>query len=218
MLAIQDTGGGMPPEIVQRVFEPFFTTKSAGSGSGLGLSMVYGFAKQSGGMVTIASEVGRGTTVILYLPLTKQQPRAEATTASPVAPQLDAYTVLVVEDEAPVRSTIRRQLEMLGHTVLAAETAAAAIALLKSDPAPNVMITDVVLGDGMNGIDLADAARVFRPGLPIIFMSGFTAVPEAQKRISDSGAPLLSKPSTLSQLERAINAVTLRPSTSSGLP
>ena len=218
MLAIQDTGAGMPPEILHRVFEPFFTTKSAGSGSGLGLSMVYGFVKQSGGLVTIASEVGRGTTVILYLPLTKQEARSETPTALTIAPQVDTYTVLVVEDEAPVRSTIRRQLEMLGHTVLAADTAAAAIALLKADPAPNVMITDVVLGEGMNGIDLADAARVFRPGLPIIFISGFTAVPEAQKRIRDSGAPLLSKPSTLSQLERAINAVTLHPSTSSGLP
>jgi CheY-like chemotaxis protein len=116
----------------------------------------------------------------------------------------------VVEDEAQVRSTIRRQLEMLGHTVMAAESAAAAIELLKSDPAPNLMITDVVLGDGMNGIDLADRARVLRPTLPIIFISGFSAVPEAQQRISSSGAPLLSKPSTLSQLERAINAVTMR--------
>jgi PAS domain S-box-containing protein len=218
MLAIQDTGAGMPPEVVQRVFEPFFTTKSAGSGSGLGLSMVYGFAKQSGGMVTIASEVGRGTTVILYLPLTKSEPRTAAPVSLPVTPQISAYTVLVVEDEAAVRSTIRRQLETLGHTVIIADSAAVAIALLKSDAPPDVMITDVVLGSGMNGIDLADAARVFRPGLPIIFVSGFSAVPEAQQRINDSGAPLLSKPLTLSQLERAMNAVMLRPSTSSGQP
>jgi CheY-like chemotaxis protein len=184
----------------------------------LGLSMVYGFAKQSGGVVTIASEVGRGTTVILYLPLTKQEPRTAAPVTQPVTPHATTYTVLVVEDEAAVRSTIRRQLETLGHTVVVADSAAVAIALLKSDAPPDAMITDVVLGSGMNGVDLADAARVFRPGLPIIFISGFTAVPEAQKRISDSGAPLLSKPSTLSQLERAMNAVMLRPSTSSGLP
>ena len=218
MLAIQDTGVGMAPEIVQRVFEPFFTTKSAGSGSGLGLSMVYGFARQSGGAVNIASEVGRGTTVIVYLPLTKTEPRTAKPEARPVSPQVNAYTVLVVEDEPAVRSTIRRQLEMLGHSVLVAESAAAAIALLKSGPPPDVLVADVVLGSGMNGIDLADAARVFRPGLPTIFVSGFSAVPEAQKRITDIGAPLLSKPSTLSQLERAINAVMLRPSTSSGLP
>jgi CheY-like chemotaxis protein len=143
----------------------------------------------------------------LYLPLTKSEPRMAAPVTLPVTPQISAYTVLVVEDEAAVRSTIRRQLETLGHTVIIADSAAAAIALLKSDAPPDVMITDVVLGSGMNGIDLADAARVFRPGLPIIFVSGFTAVPEAQQRINDSGAPLLSKPSTLSQLERAMNAV-----------
>ncbi len=208
MLAIQDTGTGMSPEVVQRVFEPFFTTKSSGSGSGLGLSMVYGFAKQSGGAVTIASEAGRGTTVILYLPLTKHEPRAASAVALPVSPPVVSYTVLVVEDEASVRSTVRRQLETLGHTVLVADAAPAALQMLSGDAPPDVLLTDVVLGSGMNGIDLADTARVFRPGLPVIFMSGFTAVPEAQQRISSSGAPLLTKPATLSQLERAMNAVT----------
>jgi CheY-like chemotaxis protein len=208
MLAIQDTGTGMPPNIVQRVFEPFFTTKPAGAGSGLGLSMVYGFAKQSGGAVTIASEVGRGTTVILYLPLTATAPVTPDLGAPPLAVPLTAYRILVVEDEPSVRSTVRRQLEALGHTVTLAETAAAALPLLKGAGAPDVLLTDVVLGEGMNGIDLAEAAKIFKPGLPVIFMSGFTAVPEAQKRIQDSGAPLLTKPLTLSQLERALNAVT----------
>lgn len=207
MLAIQDTGTGMPPEVVARVFEPFFTTKPAGAGSGLGLSMVYGFAKQSGGSVTIASEVGRGTTVIIYLPLTKNKPVAVTTPALPVNPPVVAHTILVVEDEASVRSTVRRQLETLGHKVVLAETAAAALPILKGSEPPDVLLADVVLGTGMNGIDLADAARALKPGLPVIFMSGFTAVPEAQKRISESGAPLLTKPSTLSQLERALNAV-----------
>ena len=208
MLAIQDTGTGMPPDVVQRVFEPFFTTKTGGTGSGLGLSMVYGFAKQSGGVVTIASEVGRGTTVILYLPLTKSKPVATTLPSLPVNPPLTTLRILVVEDEAAVRSTVRRQLETLGHTVQVAETAAAALPILKGADAPDVLLTDVVLGTGMNGIDLAEAARVFKPGLPVIFMSGFTAVPEAQSRISESGAPLLTKPSTLSQLERALNAIT----------
>jgi PAS domain S-box-containing protein len=218
MVSMQDSGAGMPPEIVQRVFEPFFTTKSAGLGSGLGLSMVYGFAKQSGGAVNIASEVGHGTTVALYLPLTKKEPRMATPAAIALTPAVNAYTILLVEDDASVRSTLRRQLETLGHTVLVADTAPVAIGVLKSDPAPDVMITDVVLGNGMNGIDLADAARVFRPGLPLIFVSGYTAVPEAHNRINSSGAPFLSKPLTLSQLERAINAVMRRPSTSSGLP
>jgi len=207
MLAIQDSGTGMPPEVVQRVFEPFFTTKTGGTGSGLGLSMVYGFAKQSGGAVTIASEVARGTTVILYLPLTKNKPAAAPTPALPVSPPVESHTILLVEDEASVRSTVRRQLETLGHKVLIAETAIAALPMLKGPEVPDVLLTDVVLGAGMNGIDLAEAAREFKPGLPVIFMSGFTAVPEAQERINESGAPLLTKPSTLSQLERALNAV-----------
>ena len=207
MLAMQDTGTGMAPEVVQRVFEPFFTTKTGGAGSGLGLSMVYGFAKQSGGAIHIASEVGRGTTVILYLPLTKTEPRSTSAPAAPAATAVSAHTVLLVEDEGSVRNTVRRQLETLGHTAIVADGAAMALTMLRTDKMIDVLLTDVVLGSGMNGIDLADAARVFRPGLPVIFMSGFTAVPEAQQRIRDSGAPLLTKPATLSQLESALNAV-----------
>jgi PAS domain S-box-containing protein len=207
MLAIQDTGTGMPPDVAHRVFEPFFTTKTGGAGSGLGLSMVYGFAKQTGGAVTIASEAGRGTTVSLYLPLTKNKPVETSMPTLPVSPPIVSHTILVVEDEASVRSTVRRQLETLGHKVLLADAANTAMAILSGPDAPDVLLTDVVLGSGKNGIDLADAARLSKPGLPVIFMSGFTAVPEAQQRINESGAPLLTKPATLSQLERALNAV-----------
>ncbi len=207
MLALQDTGSGMSHEVVTRVFEPFFTAKTGGGGSGLGLSMVYGFAKQSGGTVTIASEPGRGTTVIIFLPLTKSEPRFAAQPALPVSPPIVARNILLVEDEAAVRTTVRRQLEMLGHRVQVAATAADALPILKGADRPDVLLTDVVLGTGMNGIDLADAARIFSPGLPVIFMSGFTSVPEAQQRIRETGAPLLSKPSTISQLERALNVV-----------
>ena len=210
MLAVQDTGTGMPPEIVSRVFEPFFTTKAAGAGSGLGLSMVYGFARQSGGTVHIASEPGRGTTVIMYLPLTRKASATGIAVAQNAAPSTSPRRVLVVEDEASVRSTVRRQLETLGHDVLEADSAAAALALLKSsDEPPHVLLTDVQLGGGMNGVDLAEAARRdFQPALPVVFMSGFTAVPEAQKRINASGAALLGKPVTLSELDRALNEVT----------
>jgi len=207
MLAVQDTGTGMPPEVAARVFEPFFTTKTGGGGSGLGLSMVYGFARQSGGTVNIASEPGRGTTVIIYLPLTRGEPRGAVPPAPPIMPPLVSRTILVVEDEAAVRTTVRRQLEMLGHKVQAADSAATALPLLRGPEPPEVLVTDVVLGSGVNGIDLADAARAARPGLPVIFMSGFTAVPEAQERIRALGAPLLAKPSTLSQLDRALTAV-----------
>jgi PAS domain S-box-containing protein len=207
MLALQDTGTGMAPDVVTRAFEPFFTTKSGGGGSGLGLSMVYGFAKQSGGTVTIASEPGRGTTVIIFLPLTKTEPRTAASPALPVMPTVVTRHILLVEDEAAVRTTVRRQLETLGHKVQVAATAADALPILKGADRPDVLLTDVVLGTGMNGIDLADAARVFLPDLPVIFMSGFTSVPEAQQRIFETGAPLLSKPSTISQMERALNTV-----------
>jgi len=212
MVAIQDTGTGMPPEVVARVFEPFFTTKTGGGGSGLGLSMVYGFAKQSGGTVTIASEPGRGTTVIIYLPLTRREPQATAAPALPITPPVVSRTILLVEDEAAVRATVRRQLETLGHKVVVAEAAEPALQILRGAEAPDVLLTDVVLGAGMNGIDLADAARMARPSLPVILMSGFTAVPEAQSRIRALDAPLLAKPSTLSQLERALHKVCPDPS------
>ncbi|MFA5910865.1 MAG: ATP-binding protein [Vicinamibacterales bacterium] len=207
MIAVQDTGTGMPPEVAARVFEPFFTTKTGGRGSGLGLSMVYGFARQSGGTVNIASEPGHGTTVIIYLPLTRSEPRAAAAPALPIAPPIVVKTILVVEDEAAVRTTVRRQLETLGHKVMVAASAGVALPLLKGPEPPDVLVIDVVLGAGMSGIELAEAARAARPGLAVIFMSGFTAVPEAQERIKALGAPLLAKPSTLSQLDRALQAV-----------
>ncbi|MDP2319102.1 MAG: response regulator [Acidobacteriota bacterium] len=122
-------------------------------------------------------------------------------------PTVVSRIILVVADEPAVRATVRRQLETLGHKVVVADTAATALDLLRGEPPPEVLVTDVVLGAGMNGIDLADAARMARPDLPVILMSGFTAVPEAQARIRALGAPLLSKPSTLSQLERALQKV-----------
>jgi len=125
----------------------------------------------------------------------------------PITPPLGSRTILVVEDEPAVRTTVRRQLETLGHKVLLASAADAALQIVQGPEPPDVLLTDVVLGAGMNGIDLADAARMSRPGLPVILMSGFTAVPEAQARIRALGVPLLSKPSTLSQLERALHTV-----------
>jgi len=207
LIALEDTGSGMPADVVARVFEPFFSTKPGGRGTGLGLSMVYGFAKQSGGTVKIASELGRGTTVSLFLPLAGNDVQTVAPNATPVIPAAVPCTVLVVEDEADVRSIVRRQLESLGHRVLVAEAATEALLLIQGPGAPDVLLTDVVLKTGINGIDLAEAAREARPGLPVIFMSGYTAVAEAQQRIRDTGAPLLSKPFTTPQLERAVNAV-----------
>ena len=205
-IALEDSGCGMPPDVVARVFEPFFTTKSGGRGTGLGLSMVYGFAKQSGGTVKIASDEGQGTIVSLFLPLAGSEQQTTASNAALVTPTSTPRTILVVEDEPDVRTIVRRQLESMGHRVLVAEAATEALLLLQGG-APDVLLTDVVLKTGINGIELAQAARQARPGLPVIFMSGYTAVPEAQQKIRDTGAPLLSKPFTTPQLERAVNTV-----------
>jgi PAS domain S-box-containing protein len=207
VVSLQDTGSGMLPEVVSRVFEPFFTTKAGAGGTGLGLSMVYGFAKQSGGKVVIDSEPGHGTTVSIFLPLAQGEPRpAAAATALHTATVPRA--ILVVEDEPAVRNTIKRQLEGLGHRVSVCGSAAEALLSIQQRDPLDVLLTDVVLGDGMNGIDLANAARDVRSDLPVIFISGYTAVPEAAQRIRATGAPLLAKPATMAQLERAVNDVT----------
>jgi PAS domain S-box-containing protein len=206
LLALEDTGCGLPPEIASRVFEPFFTTKSAHGGTGLGLSMVYGFAKQSGGTVTIDSSPGHGTSVQLLLPRAAGESRHPGAAASSAATASVSRTILLVEDEGAVRNTVRRQLESLGHRVIVAAAAPDALEIVRTHTSIDVLLTDVVLGTGMNGVELADAAHSVRPALPIIFMSGYTSMTEVLQRIRDTGAPFLSKPATLSQLEEAVSA------------
>ncbi len=203
---IEDTGTGMTAEVAARVFEPFFTTKSGGAGTGLGLSMVYGFAKQSGGSAMVASMPGRGTTVTLFLPVAGRDNDSAAPRPDPHGPPAIPRTILVVEDEAEVRNIVRRQLESLGHRVVVAEAATEALLVLQG-ATPDLLLLDVVLAAGMDGIELAEAARAAHPHLPVVFMSGYTAVPEAQQRIHATGAPLLAKPFTTVQLEQAINDV-----------
>jgi CheY-like chemotaxis protein len=196
----------MSAEVMQRAFEPFFTTKAGGHGTGLGLSMVYGFAMQSGGAVTIASTPGQGTTVTLFLPLGSREAKVVAPSADPAETPARCCTILVVEDEADVRSVVRRQLESLGHRVIVAAAAAEALLLLEGSVVPDLLLADVILASGMSGIDLVQAARAGRPDLPVIFMSGYTAVPDARERIRETGAQLLAKPFTTPQLDRAVNA------------
>jgi CheY-like chemotaxis protein len=206
-LALEDSGQGMLPDVVARVFEPFFTTKAGAGGTGLGLSMVYGFARQSGGTVHIDSRIGRGTTVTLFLPLVEAEAKPATDRPSDIKRQAVARKILVVEDEPVVRNTLKRQLESLRHRVSVCESGEQAMQFVKQTTALDLLITDVVLGTGMNGLELAKAARAERPDLAVIFISGYTAVPEAQQRMRETGAPLLTKPSTIAQLEEAINAV-----------
>jgi signal transduction histidine kinase len=175
LIEVSDTGTGMPPETLAQAFEPFFTTKEAGRGTGLGLSMVFGFVKQSHGHIKLYSEVGHGTTVRIYLPRVERE-AVIAEVESPAVPHEGYETILVVEDDADVRDMVVRQLTTLGHTVIAAATPQAALALVK-DPATQIdlLFTDLLMPGGMNGLELARLARVERPGLKVLFTSGYSA-------------------------------------------
>jgi PAS domain S-box-containing protein len=174
-LCVSDTGVGMPAEVIARAFEPFYTTKPTGEGTGLGLSMVYGFARQSGGQVRIYSEVGQGTTVCIYLPryygeLTRDD---EPTKAPDMSPSGHSETVLIVDDEPTVRMLISDILEELGYVSIEAADSVAGLKLLQSDGRIDLLVTDVGLPGGMNGRQMADAARITRPELKVLFITGY---------------------------------------------
>jgi PAS domain S-box-containing protein len=197
MIAVSDTGKGMSPEVLAHAFEPFFTTKEVGKGTGLGLSMIYGFAKQSGGHVRIYSEVGLGTTVRLYLPRFRAADAAldEPAAAPAVKPgQGGGETILAVEDDPRVRKLVLQQLDSLGYKVIEAGTGAEALKIIDSDLPIDLLFTDVVMPGGMNGKDLADAARRKRPGLKVLFTSGYAEGSMPHRGALDPGIRMLSKP------------------------
>jgi CheY-like chemotaxis protein len=204
-LSVSDTGGGMTAEVIARAFDPFFTTKPIGEGTGLGLSMVYGFARQSGGQARIQSEVGRGTQVRLYLPRYAGVDAVLQPTGGEQRAQCgDGQTVLVVDDELSIRLLITEVLEDLSYKVLKAENGASGLAILESDQRVDLLITDVGLPGGMNGRQLADAALTKRPDLKVLFITGYaeTAVMgEGQLR---SGMHVLTKPFSLDALGKRI--------------
>jgi CheY-like chemotaxis protein len=167
MLAVSDTGSGIAPAHLPRVFEPFFTTKDKGRGTGLGLAMVYGFAKQSGGHVSIYSELGHGTTVKLYLPRAPAAgPLADLPPAGEATVRGGTETVLVVEDDEPVRQLACLELRALGYRVLDAACGADALRIIEGGEAIDLLFTDVVMPGGLSGRQLADAAQALRPGCP----------------------------------------------------
>jgi PAS domain S-box-containing protein len=195
-LCVSDTGTGMTPDIIEKAFDPFFTTKPIGMGTGLGLSMIYGFAKQSGGSVGIYSEVGQGTMVCIYLPRHAGEAEAvkiEAGIEEP--PRAEAgETVLVVDDEPTVRMLVAEVLTDLGYTAIEAADGAAGLKVLNSDLRIDLLITDVGLPGGMNGRQVADAARSLRPELKVLFITGYAENAVLSHGHLDPGMHVLTKP------------------------
>jgi signal transduction histidine kinase/CHASE3 domain sensor protein/FixJ family two-component response regulator len=209
MLAVSDTGHGMPADVVARAFDPFFTTKPEGKGTGLGLSQAYGFVKQSGGHIKIYSEVGHGTTVRIYLPRTTRS--VDQTDRSPVeVPLGGGRTVLVVEDDEQVRRTVVAMLRELGYATLEAGDGTVALAMLATEPGEiDLMFTDVVLPGTVRGRELADKARAIRPRLAIAYTSGYTQNAIIHHGRVDEGIVFLSKPYRKDDLARKLREALL---------
>lgn len=204
MLAVSDSGVGIPGGLLEKVFEPFFTTKDVGKGSGLGLSMVYGFVKQSNGHVKIYSEEGHGTTVKLYLP-----PAAGVADALPAESGISGLehgdeAVLIVEDDALVREYVVTQIRSFGYDTLSASNAAEALAIINGPERIDLLFTDVIIPGGMNGRQLATEALKRRPGLKILYTSGYTENAIVHHGRLDAGVLLLPKPYLSSDLARMI--------------
>ena len=205
VIGVSDTGFGMPAEVVAKAINPFFTTKPVGEGTGLGLSMVYGFVKQTRGHLRIYSEVGQGTTVKLYLPRALQdavviEKRPEQ------APRGQGETILVVEDDATVRLILADVLEELGYNVLLASDARPAIPILQSDRRIDLMVSDVMLPH-INGRKLAEIARASRPGLKVLFVTGYAENATVRGDFLDPGMDMLTKPFALDDLGAKVRAM-----------
>jgi CheY-like chemotaxis protein len=205
MLAVTDTGAGMTPEVMGRVFEPFFTTKPEGKGTGLGLAQAFGFVKQSGGHIKIYSEVGHGTTVKLYLPRTRRQTDMLETGAG--LPVLGGNEhILVVEDDADVRAAVVDMLSDLGYPVSQAENAESALALLRRQ-SPDLIFTDVVMPGALSTREFTRQAQEMRPGIGILYTSGYTQNAIVHNGKLDDDALLLSKPYRKDELARKLRNV-----------
>lgn len=204
MIAVTDTGTGMPPDVIERAFEPFFSTKPEGKGTGLGLSMVYGFVKQSGGHVVIYSELGEGTTVKLYLPRSLQVENATTPVASEGQVVGGTETVLVVEDDEDVRETAVAILADLGYRVLRARNADSALTVIESGVSIDVLFTDVMMPGRLRSPELARIAKQRLPGIAVLFTSGYTENSIVHGGRLDEGVDLLSKPYSREALARRI--------------
>ena len=206
MIAVTDSGHGIPASILDNVFEPFFTTKDVDKGSGLGLSMVYGFVKQSNGHIKIYSEEGHGTTVRIYLPQAPAKRSPPRTSASDRASRAVDETILVVEDDSLVRKFVVGQIESLGYATLAAVNAAEAMGVIDGPQQIDLLFTDMIMPGAMNGRQLADAALQRRAALKVLFTSGYSNEAIIHHGHLDAGVLLLAKPYRKSDLARMIRA------------
>jgi PAS domain S-box-containing protein len=216
MIAVSDTGNGIPAALLEKVFEPFFTTKEIGKGTGLGLSMVYGFVKQSGGHIKVYSEEGHGTAIKIYLPRMDDAAEPEAAPAE-VAPNPGGNeTILVVEDDPLVREYVVTQLASLGYTTLSADDAAAALAIVEATTTFDLLFTDVIMPGGMNGRELAEEIGRRRLGTRVLFTSGYTEDAIVHHGRLDPGVALLNKPYRKKELAEKIRQVLAAPVGPSG--
>ena len=205
VLRIQDSGTGIPPEVLPKVFEPFFTTKEVGKGTGLGLSTVYGIVKQSGGFVFVDSEPGRGTAFTIYLPADRSEVPVEVVPARPERGPSESWgagSILLVEDESMVRAVAERALSRRGYQVLTAGNGEEALEILQTGPAIDLLVTDVVMPT-MDGPTLVGHARAMFPDLPIVFMSGY-AEEQLRRSIGVPDVAFLPKPFSVQQLADAV--------------
>ncbi|MDB5771637.1 MAG: hypothetical protein JWM42_2011 [Burkholderia sp.] len=209
MLAISDTGSGIPPEVMEHVFEPFFTTKPEGEGTGLGLSMAYGFVKQSGGHIQIYSEPGHGTTVRIYLPRSAEAAAVIRVIAGDTLSG-GSETILVVEDDINVQATVVAMLTELGYQVITANDGESALNIITSGAAIDLLFTDVVMPGRLRGPDLAKEAKRVLPDLSVLFTSGYTQNAMGQAGRLDPGVNLLSKPYRREQLALKVRQVLLK--------
>jgi PAS domain S-box-containing protein len=206
MLAVSDNGSGIAPENMPRVFDPFFTTKDKGKGTGLGMAMVYGFIKQSGGHINLFSEPGQGTTVKLYLPLATSEPVIPPKASKTVSDPGGSETILLVEDDEMVRRFAHDQLVSLGYRVLTAPDGPHALTILRRPDPIDLLFTDVVMPHGLSGRELADKARVIRPTIKVLYTSGYTENAFVDHGHLDAGIDLLNKPYRRAELANKIRA------------
>uniref|UniRef100_UPI00218214DB hybrid sensor histidine kinase/response regulator n=1 Tax=Pseudomonas chlororaphis TaxID=587753 RepID=UPI00218214DB len=205
MLGVSDNGAGMTPRVLAKAFDPFFTTKPIGQGTGLGLSMIYGFAQQSGGHLTISSEPGQGTCVRLYLPrlYSAAQPTSPAPASVEAPYAVAGESVMLVEDDPAVRMLVLNVLSELGYSAFEAEDAKSALPLLESERRVDLLVTDVGL-PGMNGRQLAEIARQQRPELKVLFMTGYAETAAERQGFLDAGMDLIAKPFSIEALAQKI--------------